>query len=57
MNARVNGHTSADLLERVDSDIVACRPVAVTILIGTNDLGDAVPVQDAAVISARSSTG
>ncbi|GGT17013.1 hypothetical protein GCM10014713_07460 [Streptomyces purpureus] len=46
MNARVNGHTSADLLERVDSDIVACRPVAVTILIGTNDLGDGVPVQD-----------
>ncbi|MFI1935783.1 SGNH/GDSL hydrolase family protein [Streptomyces purpureus] len=46
VNARVNGHTSADLLERVDSDIVACRPVAVTILIGTNDLGDGVPVQD-----------
>lgn len=36
VNAGVNGDTTADLLRRLDS-IIACRPSAVTILIGTND--------------------
>ena len=36
VNAGVNGDTSGDLLRRLDA-IVACRPDAVTILIGTND--------------------
>jgi lysophospholipase L1-like esterase len=36
VNAGVNGDTSADLLRRLDG-IIACRPSAVTILIGTND--------------------
>lgn len=36
VNAGVNGNTSQDLLHRMDR-IVACRPDAVTILIGVND--------------------
>ncbi|MGS2616064.1 SGNH/GDSL hydrolase family protein [Micromonospora sp. LZ34] len=44
VNAGVNGNTSADLLSRVDTDIVACRPTAVTILVGTNDVRNGVPV-------------
>ncbi|SEG77672.1 Lysophospholipase L1 [Nonomuraea solani] len=44
VNAGINGNTSADLLRRVDSDIVACRPAAVTLLIGTNDVRDDVPL-------------
>ncbi|MBE1486394.1 SGNH/GDSL hydrolase family protein [Plantactinospora soyae] len=44
VNAGVNGATSADLLHRIDTDIVACRPTAVTILIGTNDVRDDVPL-------------
>jgi lysophospholipase L1-like esterase len=38
VNAGINGNTSADLLARVDTDIVACRPAAVTILVGSNDV-------------------
>jgi lysophospholipase L1-like esterase len=45
VNAGVNGNTSADLRQRVDTDIVACRPVAVTILVGTNDVRNGVPVE------------
>lgn len=37
VNAGANGSTSADLLRRMD-DIVACKPDAVTILIGVNDV-------------------
>lgn len=44
VNAGVNGSTSADLLKRVDTDIVACSPDAVTLLIGTNDVRDGVPL-------------
>ncbi|MFJ3877107.1 SGNH/GDSL hydrolase family protein [Streptomyces sp. NPDC090077] len=44
VNAGVNGNTSADLLQRVDADVVACDPHAVTLLIGTNDVRDGVPV-------------
>ncbi|MFD4461240.1 SGNH/GDSL hydrolase family protein [Nocardia sp. NPDC058480] len=40
VNAGINGNTTADLLERIDDDIVACRPAAVTLLIGTNDVRD-----------------
>lgn len=44
VNAGVNGNTSGDLLSRVETDIVACRPSAVTILVGTNDVRNGVPV-------------
>ncbi|UBU13562.1 SGNH/GDSL hydrolase family protein [Nonomuraea gerenzanensis] len=46
VNAGSNGNTTADLLERVDTDIVACRPAAVTLLIGTNDVRNGVPLDD-----------
>lgn len=45
VNAGVNGSTSADLRERVDTDVVACGPDAVTLLIGTNDVRNGVPVE------------
>ncbi|MDA3646690.1 GDSL-type esterase/lipase family protein [Saccharopolyspora indica] len=45
VNAGVNGNTSADLLARIDTDVVACHPVAVTILVGTNDVRDGVPLE------------
>ncbi|MDG4791179.1 GDSL-type esterase/lipase family protein [Micromonospora sp. WMMD1102] len=44
VNAGINGDTSADLRRRVDTDIVACRPSAVMILIGGNDVRDGVPL-------------
>lgn len=44
VNAGVNGSTAADLRQRVDSDIVACAPAAVTLLIGTNDVRNGVPL-------------
>ncbi|MET8863952.1 GDSL-type esterase/lipase family protein [Nonomuraea sp. NPDC004580] len=43
VNAGVNGNKVADLLARVETDVVACRPAAVTLLIGTNDVRDDVP--------------
>ncbi|RNG34675.1 SGNH/GDSL hydrolase family protein [Streptomyces botrytidirepellens] len=46
INAGDNGNTSADLRGRVDSDIVACDPDAVTLLIGTNDVRDGVPLEE-----------
>ncbi|MFB4315899.1 SGNH/GDSL hydrolase family protein [Actinomadura sp. 21ATH] len=45
VNAGINGDTSADLRERVDSDIVACRPAAVALLVGTNDVRGEVPLE------------
>src|SRR5690606_33426970 len=36
VNSGVNGATTAGLLARTDTDIVRCRPDAVTLLIGTN---------------------
>lgn len=45
VNAGVNGSTSADLRQRVDADVVACHPDAVTLLIGTNDVRNGVPVE------------
>jgi lysophospholipase L1-like esterase len=45
VNAGVNGSTAADLRQRADADIVACRPVAVVILIGTNDVRADTPVE------------
>ena len=36
VNAGVNGNLAWNLLARLD-DIIACRPLAVTVLIGTND--------------------
>lgn len=44
VNAGINGNTSADLRARVDTDIVACRPTAVTILVGANDVRDGTPL-------------
>jgi acyl-CoA thioesterase-1 len=44
VNAGINGNTSADLRQRVDTDIVACHPTAVTILIGGNDALNDVPL-------------
>ncbi|MFI7549355.1 SGNH/GDSL hydrolase family protein [Micromonospora sediminimaris] len=44
VNAGVNGDTSADLRQRVDTDIIACRPAAVIIMIGGNDVRDDVPL-------------
>ncbi|WP_410872556.1 SGNH/GDSL hydrolase family protein [Nocardia sp. A7] len=38
VNAGVNGDTAADLLGRVDTDVVRCRPDAVVLLVGTNDV-------------------
>lgn len=46
VNAGVNGNTTADLLARVDADVVACRPDAVTLLIGTNDVRGDVPLDE-----------
>ncbi|NYI05736.1 SGNH/GDSL hydrolase family protein [Allostreptomyces psammosilenae] len=46
VNAGVNGSTSADLRQRVDSDIVACRPDAVVVLIGANDVRGDVPPEE-----------
>ena len=37
VNAGVNGDVAWNLLSRLD-DIIACRPAAVTVLIGTNDV-------------------
>ncbi|WP_280397089.1 SGNH/GDSL hydrolase family protein [Nocardia carnea] len=44
VNAGINGNTSGDLRERAGTDIVACHPDAVLILVGTNDVRDGVPV-------------
>ncbi|MGH3735305.1 MAG: SGNH/GDSL hydrolase family protein [Micromonosporaceae bacterium] len=46
VNAGVNGNTSADLRRRVDTDVVACHPAAVMILVGTNDVRSGVPVPE-----------
>lgn len=42
-NRGISGDTSRDLLDRFQKDVLSCRPRAVVILIGTNDLsaGDA----------------
>lgn len=46
VNAGINGNTSADLRDRLHTDVVACRPAAVMILVGTNDVRDEVPVTE-----------
>lgn len=46
VNAGHNGDTSADLRERVDSDIVACDPDMVAVLIGTNDVRGGVSLEE-----------
>ncbi|MFD4355883.1 SGNH/GDSL hydrolase family protein [Nocardia sp. NPDC058518] len=43
VNAGVNGHTSTDLLRRLD-EVVACRPDAVAIMVGTNDVRNGIPL-------------
>ncbi|GGL42951.1 SGNH/GDSL hydrolase family protein [Nocardia jinanensis] len=46
VNAGVNGDTSADLLDRLDTDVLHCRPDAVIVLVGTNDVRDDVPLDN-----------
>ncbi|MDA0564732.1 GDSL-type esterase/lipase family protein [Streptomonospora sp. S1-112] len=46
VNAGDNGNTSADLRERLDTDVLACEPDAVVLLIGTNDVRDGVPLAE-----------
>lgn len=44
VNAGVNGDTTAGLLARLDTDVLACKPTAVVLLIGANDARDTVPL-------------
>ncbi|MCK2237376.1 MULTISPECIES: GDSL-type esterase/lipase family protein [unclassified Crossiella] len=44
INAGVNGDTTTDLRHRLDTDVLACQPTAVTLLIGANDARDQVPL-------------
>lgn len=46
VNAGANGSTSADVVVRLN-DVVACRPDAVTILIGINDVRSDTPEREA----------
>ncbi|AXB43329.1 SGNH/GDSL hydrolase family protein [Amycolatopsis albispora] len=45
VNAGHNGDTAADLLARLDTDVVACHPAAVLVLVGTNDARDGTPLE------------
>lgn len=62
VNAGVNGATSWSVLDGLD-EIIACRPDAVTVLIGGNDMRDGVPVDvfsanmDAILRRLRTETG
>lgn len=40
----VSGNTSADLVARLDPDVIALKPSLVTIMIGTNDVRQNVPL-------------
>lgn len=44
VNAGVNGNTSADLRDRLDTDVLACRPDAVIVLVGANDVRADIPL-------------
>ncbi|MFC4855955.1 hypothetical protein [Actinophytocola glycyrrhizae] len=44
INCGIDCDTSADQRARLDTDIVACRPAAVTILVGANDVRDSTPL-------------
>ncbi|MEU4314429.1 GDSL-type esterase/lipase family protein [Nocardia sp. NPDC024068] len=46
VNAGVNGDTAADLLDRLDSDVLACRPDTVVVLVGTNDVRGETPLDE-----------
>lgn len=46
-NSGVAGQTSAQMLARIDTDVIAYRPGWCHILAGTNDVGQAVPVATA----------
>ena len=48
INRGISGDTSRGLLVRLSQDVLACRPSAVVILIGTNDLAAGVPPRRAA---------
>ncbi|MFI8528402.1 SGNH/GDSL hydrolase family protein [Promicromonospora sukumoe] len=52
VNAGINGHTTADLLERLDRDVIELDPERVITLVGTNDIrGDVDPAQSQENIS------
>ncbi|WP_285102110.1 GDSL-type esterase/lipase family protein [Promicromonospora sp. MEB111] len=52
VNAGINGHTTADLLERLDRDVVELDPERVITLVGTNDIrNDVDPAQSQENIS------
>ena len=38
INMGCSGHTSSDLVQRWDSDVIALRPDVLTVMIGTNDV-------------------
>lgn len=42
-NRGINGDTSLDLLRRFPEDVLSCRPRAVVVLVGTNDLSAGAP--------------
>ncbi|PUB23463.1 lysophospholipase L1-like esterase [Promicromonospora sp. AC04] len=52
VNAGINGHTTADLLERLDRDVIELDPERVITLVGTNDIrNDVDPAQSQENIS------
>ncbi|MBN6041115.1 GDSL-type esterase/lipase family protein [Amycolatopsis sp. 195334CR] len=61
VNAGHNGDTAADLLARLDADVLACRPAAVLVLVGTNDVRAGTPLEqyraDLTAIADRLRTG
>jgi acyl-CoA thioesterase I len=53
VNAGVNGHTTADLLARLDADVIDLDPDRVILLVGTNDIrGDVDPAVSRANVAA-----
>jgi len=52
VNAGINGHTTADLLDRLDRDVIDLDPERVITLVGTNDIrNDVDPARSRANIS------
>ncbi len=53
VNRGISGDTSRELLLRLTKDVLACRPSAVVVLIGTNDLAAHVPTRRIAAFIRR----
>ena len=53
VNRGIGGDTSRELFLRLSKDVLACRPRAVVILIGTNDLAADVPPRRVAALIRR----